>query len=139
MPHPHGWWSHHILAWWIWVPATLLLGLGLWWTRDRRRAAVPWLFLGLFLASVVLHYLRSNWGFYLYNRPVWLSGVGSIIGVSLVPLLACLVADLALRRFLTRPALRAAVAAGAGIVVIFLTQVWIYHQGVLFGLWLQRR
>ena len=139
MPHPHGWWGYHTVGWWVWVSATLLLGVALWWTRGRHRTAMPWFFLGLFLASVVLHYLRSNWGFYVYNRPVWLSGVASIIAVSLVPLLVCVVAELALRRVLTRPAMRVAVAAGAGILVIFLTQVWIYGQGILFGLWLQRR
>jgi hypothetical protein len=139
IPHPQGWWEHHILRWWIWMPATGLLGLSLWWTRDRRREAVPWIFLGLLLASIVLHYVGSGWGVYFSSRPVWLAGVATIIGVSLEPLLVCLLVDAALRRVPTRPGARAAIAATIGILAVFLTQTWIWHRIQPIASWLTLR
>lgn len=126
----HGWWWYHTLGWWVWFAATVLFALALVWSRRsaNRTLYVPWIFLSLFLVSSVAHYLRSDWGRYSNNPMVWWPGLGSIVAVSALPLLVCLLADSALLRVVSQSARRAALAAATGLVAAFLGQPFVAHQ-----------
>ena len=120
----HTWWWYHTQGWWVWTFATFLFAVVLVRARQRDKAEwVPMALLALFLLSVVAHYLRSNWHqYFAINRALWLGGLGSIVVVSLLPLLVSLLADICLARVRRPDYGRAFMSAVIGIIVVFFAR-----------------
>jgi hypothetical protein len=118
------WLRPNIVGWWVWVLGAVLVGAYLAWLHIRRpqQSYTLIVVLGIWVLSIVAHYLRSNWHQYVGRPRVWLSGVAAILPVSLIPLVAVLVVERSTRRVVPRVLLRCGIAVVVALVVTLFVQ-----------------
>ncbi len=125
------WFRLSTIGWWIWVPAALVFSAYLSWTRlqPARPSFVPLVFAGLWLASCVAHYFRSNWQEYFGRHLLWLSGLASILVAAVLPLVVALIVERSTARIIPKALVRGSAAATVAILVtLFMQQplaVWV--------------
>jgi hypothetical protein len=113
-----------MLGWWIWIPTATLFSAYLIRIRTSppRQSYVPLVFTGLWLASSLAHYFRSDWHQYWGRHVVWFSGMVAILAAAFVPLFVTLVVERATTRVVQRPVWRGCLAAATAMLVTLFVQ-----------------